>query len=765
MERIKRINRMFNGTDQELRTIYKYETELVRDQLENQFSDFFTRKKRIHLCEYEKLMFPIVQEIMNIDLICIRKLEDESNIESFLRGTNIIERIKFAYDIDNETMEKNFNRIPNKAKKAIELLFNLTDENLTVEEILEVLDTDYDGLNRIVKNNLRFLFFNSPKEAQTNKSQKSVFVIPRYFFKYFEKMGYFYDDIYFAVESCTDSIKNTLKKIYGEFYNDVKNIKATLTNEDIQNLKNVFISPDKCLIHSIKEINKSIKIPSYTGSIRHFDLMNYYISIGYSKEIVVEVFKELSPLNKQILDLYFQSNHTLKPHQVLKFGQMLRAGEASKVYNLLFNPNEGIQQALKDKSNIHSSTCCSDTGMIIDVYQFYENLGYERETVKKALKQIDVDTLKAILKFYDENLLLRESYSQNAQFQKIISSTLINPTSYIAKNILDDKILPNYNDNINEKVYTNGYIHLGIRGIPANYVNHAISLLDPCDRAVLNKYYTSKFHLRDEIAINEQELDALFDKLIYLAINYNEIIKKSREEKCQKAQDVLINIGCSKDAVMYVINDLDTSTIEKIISSVKPKKNTSSGTGLLLTQFIIKSEYVAKICNLKDFIISLGYTDKEFTEFLDVINKYSRRFELSAYFDLDTFELKSEYRFDKETLEDLRHHLDYFLSIFIHHKENQSNIANIDNVYYSILNDVSVKTKNCIIDNKGFKASVYQKFPSRNINYYVLLSNRISSNSFDGLTELLIYRALFNNAYKEYIGIETELKKTLVDNK
>lgn len=765
MERIKRINRMFNGTAQELRTIYKYESELVRDQLENQFSEFFTRKKRIHLCEYEKLLFPIVQEIMNIDLICIRKLEDESNIESFLRGTNIIERIKFAYDIDNETMENNFNRIPNKAKKAIELLFNLTDENLTVEEILEVLDTDYDGLNRIVKNNLRFLFFNSPKEVQTNKSHKSVFVIPKYFFKYFEKMGYFYDDIYFAVESCTDSIKNTLKKIYGESYDDIKNSKVNLTNEDIQNLKTIFISADKCLMHSIQEISKSIKIPGYMGSIRRFDLMNYYISIGYSKEIVVEVFKELSQLNRQILDLYFQSNRTLKPNKVLKFGQMLRAGETSKVYNLLFNPNDGIQQALKNKSNFHNFTYCSNNGMILDVYRFYENLGYERESVKRVLSRIDFNTSKEISKFYDENLLLKESYSQNINFQKIITSILINPIFHIAKNILDDKILPNYNDDINEKVYTNGYIHLGIRGIPANYVNHAISLLDPHDKNVLNKYYTSRFHLRDDVVIDEQELDALFDKIIYLAINYNEIIKKNREEEYQKVQNALIDIGCSKDAVTYVIKDLDLSTIEKIIFSIKPKNNTSFETGLLLTQFIIKSEYVARICNLKDFIISLGYTDKEFIEFLEVINKYSRRFELSAYFDLDTFELKSEYRFDKETLEDLRHHLDYFLSIFIHHKENQSNIANIDNVYYSILNDVSVETKNCIIDNKGFKASVYQKFPSRNINYYVLLSNRISSNSFDGLTELLIYRALFNNAYKEYIGIETELKKTLVDNK
>ena len=57
MERIKKINKIFNATDEELKKIYECETDLVKIQLENQFSNFFTRSKKITLSDYEKQIF------------------------------------------------------------------------------------------------------------------------------------------------------------------------------------------------------------------------------------------------------------------------------------------------------------------------------------------------------------------------------------------------------------------------------------------------------------------------------------------------------------------------------------------------------------------------------------------------------------------------------------------------------------------------------------------------------------------------------------
>lgn len=172
MERIKKINKIFNATDEELKKIYECETDLVKIQLENQFSNFFTRNKKITLSDYEKQIFPIIQEIVTIDVLCLHKLASKEEFETFLSENNIIERIKFAYNIDSLSMVTNLNIIPQKSRRAIELLFNLTGENLNVDEVLDALNINYDDLNRLVRTNMRFLYLNSVKKTSKRNLRK-----------------------------------------------------------------------------------------------------------------------------------------------------------------------------------------------------------------------------------------------------------------------------------------------------------------------------------------------------------------------------------------------------------------------------------------------------------------------------------------------------------------------------------------------------------------------------------------------------------------
>ena len=168
---------------------------------------------------------------------------------------------------------------------------------------------------------------------------------------------------------------------------------------------------------------------------------------------------------------------------------------------------------------------------------FYQKLGYEREIVEKAFKQFSIESLDMISKFYDSNLMLKETYSQNIGIQKSATTSLINPDNAFAENILNDSILPQYDSSVTENVYTNYYVHLGIRGIPANYVKKAVLLLNSEEKSMLNKYYTNQAYLRDNVIINEEELTSLFDKIIYLALNYNELIDMNKKEKipiCKK---------------------------------------------------------------------------------------------------------------------------------------------------------------------------------------------------------------------------------------
>ena len=761
MERIKKINKIFNATDEELKKIYECETGLVKIQLENQFSNFFTRSKKITLSDYEKQIFPIIQEIVTIDVLCLHKLASKEEFETFLSENNIIERIKFAYNIDSLSMVTNLNIIPQKSRRAIELLFNLTGENLNVDEVLDALNINYDDLNRLVRTNMRFLYLNSVKKNVEEKPKKNVFVLPNFFFDYFEKKGYYHDDIELAIEEYNDDVKSTLKKLYGKRFNKEKNTEVKLLQEDIQNLKTVFISKDKNVMYIIEERIKSIKIPKYYGPINEFNLKDYYISMGYSKKIVSEVLEELSTIHKEIIDTYFYSDYTLKVPKKFIFGKIVRSGEANSIYNLLFNPNKGIQKNIKDKIASCNLLNCSSSGMIIDIYRFYQKLGYEREIVEKAFKQFSIESLDMISKFYDSNLMLKETYSQNIGIQKSATTSLINPDNAFAENILNDSILPQYDSSVTENVYTNYYVHLGIRGIPANYVKKAILLLNSEEKSILNKYYTNQAYLRDNVIINEEELTSLFDKIIYLALNYNELIDMNKKEKYQSVRNVLIDLGCSPVASLTIINDLDEPTIDKIISLARQKNSTTDDAIEVFTNLIIDCTYVNNISNLKNFFLSLGYTETEFIEFLHIINKYGKDFDLTSYFDIDTFELKASYRLNKEKLVEIRHYLDYFITLLIHYKSEKSNIVNADNIYYSMLNDIKMQIKKSTTDYKIVKASICQKFAGKCINYYILLSGLLTNRSFDGITELLLYKSLFNKAFEMYTKDKNNQKKKI----
>lgn len=761
MERIKKINKIFNATDEELKKIYECETDLVKIQLENQFSNFFTRSKKITLSDYEKQIFPIIQEIVTIDVLCLHKLASKEEFETFLSENNIIERIKFAYNIDSLSMVTNLNIIPQKSRRAIELLFNLTGENLNVDEVLDALNINYDDLNRLVRTNMRFLYLNSVKKNVEEKPRKNVFVLPNFFFDYFEKKGYYHDDIELAIEEYNDDVKSTLKKLYGKRFNKEKNTEVKLLQEDIQNLKTVFISKDKNVMYIIEERIKSIKIPKYYGPINEFNLKDYYISMGYSKKIVLEVLEELSTIHKEIIDTYFYSDYTLKVPKKFIFGKIVRSGEANSIYNLLFNPNKGIQKNIKDKIASCNLLNCSSSGMIIDIYRFYQKLGYEREIVEKAFKQFSIESLDMISKFYDSNLMLKETYSQNIGIQKSATTSLINPDNAFAENILNDSILPQYDSSVTENVYTNYYVHLGIRGIPANYVKKAILLLNSEEKSILNKYYTNQAYLRDNVIINEEELTSLFDKIIYLALNYNELIDMNKKEKYQSVRNVLIDLGCSPVASLTIINDLDEQAIDKIISLARQKNCTTDDAIAVFTNLIIDCTYVNNISNLKNFFLSLGYTETEFIEFLNIINKYGKDFDLTSYFDIDTFELKASYRLNIEKLVEIRHYLDYFITLLIHYKSEKSNIVNADNIYYSMLNDTKMNIKKSTTDYKIVKASICQKFAGKCINYYILLSGLSTNHSFDGITELLLYKSLFDKAFEIYTKDKNNQKKKI----
>ena len=105
--------------------------------------------------------------------------------------------------------------------------------------------------------------------------------------------------------------------------------------------------------------------------------------------------------------------------------------------------------------------------------------------------------------------------------------------------------------------------------------------------------------------------------------------------------------------------------------------------------------------------------------------------------------------------------MDYFITLLIHYKSEKSNIVNADNVYYSMLNDIKTKIRKSTTDYKIVKASICQKFAGKCINYYILLSGLSTNHSFDGITELLLYKSLFDKAFEIYTKDKNNQKKKI----
>lgn len=761
---MRRINKVFNADNNELKIVYRNESNLVRTQLDNQFTGFFREKELKTITQYEKQLYPLIQEIVSIDLLCLRKMDtDEEIYANFIQNNNIIERIKYAYNIDDETMNANFENLPIKAKKAIELFFNLDDSFASIDEILEILNTDNDGLCRLIKINLRSLYINhgAKEKYEPRPTKKGVFFVPTYFFEYFEENGFSREDIECAFSSYDEDIKNTIKKLYGVTLTNRKNTVTKLDTNDILNLKTVFLDSKNSINNIIKREQESFTIPEYSGNINEFNLIKYYASLGFKVDVFLESIKNISPLRKRSISMVFDQQYNIKTNRILKIKRLLENHEKGHLYSFIFSKDEGLQKDMLLRLEQQKNKFCNEDGYIKNIYEYYEKLGFSKERITFALKQIPADTLLLISKYYDESFNLKENYQKNSFLRQTVISTFVNPDSIFCLALFNNtSVKLKYDDSVREDVYQNYYIYFGLRGIFGNYVKRGISLLTPQEKRILEKYYSHGGNLKEKAEVTD-ELINILNKVIYNTINYKEIKEKSRYEKLEDVANIFIELGCIEESIKHVLESLDEAYLDKLIGM--SKSNCVKDEIILeYIKIIVKCEYLDKLINLKDLIIYLGFTEEEANAIIYLIQSDKENFDLSKYFDITTFNLKESVINDRCAEEELQNRIDYYITLYIHKRKDDSkivNLINLENTYHSFLSELNKKRKEEMLEISPTRSSMCKKFGGRNINYYILASGTLTNYTFSSVTELLIYTKLFNNALRIYNGPQKKYEK------
>ncbi len=404
----ERACKAFNATYDDLKLIYGNETKFVKEQLENEFSSFCKPQDRAILSLYEKQLYPIAKEIVTVDLACLPKI-DEVSINHYFKETNILEKIALGYDMDLKAVEDKFRILPLKAKRAIELFFNLKEDNLTIDEIMEELECDCDVLAKMISNNLRSLHMELSKKSEA-KPKKSGFVLPEKFYSYHNKEGYKNADIniilnkYYSAE-----IKATLAKIYGKLYTDVKKKSVKLTAQDIENLKTVFLNPKTKLTALIDNEMRNIEIIGYKGNIEDFNLCDYFISFGNSREEFFEMMSTLDGCEKRIISKAFTVDYKLRLNVVL----------SDKEKEIL---NQTIARFQNNfKRNVEDEkTLCDENGLIKDIIKYYKIFGRSEEEIRRAYNFASPERREEIEFFYDVSGKLTKGNKKSSKEQKLL---------------------------------------------------------------------------------------------------------------------------------------------------------------------------------------------------------------------------------------------------------------------------------------------------------------------------------------------------------
>lgn len=755
----ERACKAFNATYNDLKLIYDNETKFVKEQLESEFSSFCKSQDRAILSLYEKQLYPVAKEIITIDLACLTKI-DETSTNHYFKETKILEKIALGYGMDLKTVEDKFSILPPKAKRAIELFFNLKGDNLTIDEIMEELECDCDVLAKMISTNLRSLHIDFSKKIET-KAKKSGFVLPERFYSYYNKEGYKNVDINIILNKYySTEIKATLKKIYGELYTDVKKKAVKLTANDLENLKMVFLNPKTKLTALIDKEMKTIEINGYTGNIEDFNLCDYFISFGNTKEEFDEMLLNLASDEKQIISKILTKDFKLKLNLIL-------SNKEKKIFNKIVDRFPNYCGVKIEEDN----TMCIENGLIKDIVKYYELFGNSKEEIKRSLKYIPTTRKKEIKLLYDNTGKLLEDYECTDYEQKVMMYLIANQDGICSTIKSKHQANFEYKTDVTEYPYQYIYIYLGIRGIPPKFVDKGFKALTDEEKVQLDKYYTQKKFLRvntesltedDKIAINK-----LMNKIAYNACNLDLIKEKDLNKKRFDISKILLKVGYSAKLVIELVDKLDEEKLN-VLNKIRDGHTIYSNKArAAYANLILKCEFYTRIRNLKTFLEYLGLDEETFKRFIEMINVSSIDFHLFDYYDPQTYDLNEEFYYDFETLEEIRKQLDYNMLLYLYclneKVDSQTRIINTDNTYYELLTDIMKKVEKLRAENLLTLRNIPCIYTTSNKNYYILLASILSKYSFDGAMEIMLFSSLFNTAIKEYNENKARNHKKIYD--
>ena len=777
---MQKIEEDFNTSLDNIMLILECEDSIVAKALKKKYGTSLKGSGAKNLTMNTRKMLSCVEDLVKIDTLIIKKFNNElSNVSDFLKSSNILEKLAYAYDLSMEEV-LSFYKFPLKIKELFNCFFGINHEKMSLEEMSDKFDLEETEILNLITVNLKQIlrYINcqvakrnmiDQKEETENKCNVNL---PFYFMKTYIKKGYKQSEIINALNLSGSEVRQILYKLYGRNYSGILKQKVYISSEDKQ-LINELINGENNIENTINAMRNSVILPEGFDQTS-FNLKEYYISQGFTPEEFLSAFLYLSkidlPFIKQFYDAYFRLN----------IRAILNDDEKEILYKLCFDKNYGIYKNLIEKRKQDFSN-----EYVNDIIEFYKNMGFSSQSIMEAYFKLNAVTLQELRAVYNGNLQLHRSIPENLARKKRIICTIAAPkagfSQYLASVYDKSRPLPivkiNESDSALNSVFS-VYIFFGLKGIFTDIIEEAISYLSLDYKKAYKNYYTQQGLRREDC--KEQEISAK-DLLIEIGNNINnieKIRKQKNDETYEKtigaSTSVLMSLGLSEKTSLLVIKELKTSALDSLVTLVtnKSSKDLSYQNGeCVLLKCLINADILENITNLKEFFRSFGFSDNTLNKF-DNITKL-----LSEIGELKEKEFLADVLTGNININDLNQHqlenLMYWvknISEYLIKYERENNVdsqineyTDLYNYFSAILHQSILTTKRVISETKKSEIDYYYLIIASKYRYLnTITTDNMNISNLIYLKRLKSSFDIFLERYKKYVvygEIEKKLKK------
>lgn len=152
---MQKIEEDFNTSLDNIILILECENPIVAKTLKKKYGTSLKGSGAKNLTMNTRKMFSCVEDLVKIDALIIKKSNNElSNVSDFLKSSNILEKLAYAYDLSMEEVVALY-KLPAKVNEIFASAFGVNRNKMSIKDIATKYETDEEEILSLIFMNLK----------------------------------------------------------------------------------------------------------------------------------------------------------------------------------------------------------------------------------------------------------------------------------------------------------------------------------------------------------------------------------------------------------------------------------------------------------------------------------------------------------------------------------------------------------------------------------------------------------------------------------